>query len=115
RTTELLSPSAVPLNKAPEQETYPASSAQRSIYLTQRLDPDSTGYNMPFALELEGELDVRRLEQAFLALIERHESLRTSFAVEDGELRQRVHSLAELQWKLDVQSLDKKEEADEEK
>ena len=89
------------LPKAPQQDTYPASSAQRSIYLTQRLDASSTGYNMPFAFELEGSLDIRRLEEAFHALIERHESLRTTLEVTEGELRQCTHPLSKLigSWK----------------
>ncbi|WP_036702443.1 non-ribosomal peptide synthetase, partial [Paenibacillus sp. OSY-SE] len=42
------------------------------------------------ALRLEGSLDRARLEAALQALIARHESLRTSFAIVDGEPVQRV-------------------------
>jgi amino acid adenylation domain-containing protein len=46
---------------------------------------------MPDALLLEGEIDREALEHAFAALLERHESLRTTFVTVDGELRQKVH------------------------
>ena len=45
---------------------------------------------MPVALRLAGSLDRQRLERALQALVARHESLRTGFAVVDGEPMQRI-------------------------
>ncbi|WP_374017555.1 amino acid adenylation domain-containing protein, partial [Paenibacillus thiaminolyticus] len=64
---------------------YPLSSAQKRLYVLQQLEGAELSYNMPVALRLEGELDRTRLETALQALIARHESLRTSFAMVDGE------------------------------
>ncbi|WP_317957532.1 condensation domain-containing protein, partial [Paenibacillus chitinolyticus] len=47
-------------------------------------------YNMPGVLRLEGEPDAARLEQAFRALIRRHEALRTAFTLRDGVPVQRI-------------------------
>ena len=39
---------------------------------------------MPAAVRLRGVLDVAALERSFATVVERHEGLRTRFAVEDG-------------------------------
>ncbi|TYP76738.1 non-ribosomal peptide synthetase [Paenibacillus methanolicus] len=80
----------VPLAPAPKQDYYPVSSAQKRQYVLQHLEEISTAYNMPIALRVEGELNRARLEQAFQSLVERHEVLRTSFEMVEGEPAQRV-------------------------
>ena len=80
------------INPVETREYYPVSSAQKRLYLIHRLEGPSTTYNIPAVMEIEGELDRNRLERAFQALIGRHEALRTSFELIDGELVQKVHS-----------------------
>ena len=46
---------------------------------------------MPGVMFIEGELNLERFKQSFIRLVERHESLRTSFSVVDGEPVQTVH------------------------
>ncbi|MFB7816379.1 amino acid adenylation domain-containing protein [Paenibacillus chitinolyticus] len=75
---------------AGEQESYPVSSAQKRLYVLSQLETDGFGYNMPGVLHLEGEPDAARLEQAFRALIRRHEALRTAFTLHDGVPVQRI-------------------------
>ena len=72
------------------KEYYEASSAQKRMWLLQQLDHESTGYNMPGALVVKGNLARSRLEEAFLKLIKRHESLRTMFAMEEDVVVQKV-------------------------
>jgi hypothetical protein len=52
--------------------------------------PQTAVYCVPSALELDGTIQVDRLEEAFRAVIQRHDVLRTTFALENGELVQRV-------------------------
>ncbi|RJE90832.1 amino acid adenylation domain-containing protein [Paenibacillus sp. 1011MAR3C5] len=78
--------------KAPVQEHYPVSSPQKRMYLQQQAMPDDRSYNLPELLELDGVLDADRLETALQMIVERHETLRTTFHVIDGEIRQRVHA-----------------------
>ncbi|MEC0494506.1 non-ribosomal peptide synthetase [Bacillus glycinifermentans] len=80
-----------PIEPAPSSSHYPVSSAQRRMYILNQLEEASTSYNVPAVLLLEGDLDKNRLESAFRALINRHETLRTSFAVIDGDIVQHVH------------------------
>ncbi|EHS55839.1 condensation domain-containing protein, partial [Paenibacillus sp. Aloe-11] len=66
-------------------------SVQRRMYIVNQLGETGISYNIPAVLLLEGEADVERLETAFRQLIERHESLRTSFEMAEGALVQRIH------------------------
>jgi len=75
---------------APESPFYPLSSAQKRMYALYEFDRESTAYITPSALVIEGEVDVEQLEKAFNQLIARHESLRTSFHLVDGQVMQRV-------------------------
>jgi len=77
-----------------EKEYYPASSAQKRIYTLQQFEIKSTAYNMPKIMIIEGMLDKKRLEGSFKKLIERHESLRTSFELIDEAIVQKVHKEA---------------------
>lgn len=79
-----------------EREFYPLSSAQKRLYLLQQLDPAGMGYNMPKVIEIKGPIDHGRMEAAFRALTERHETLRTSFHFVDGEPVQKVHAEVEV-------------------
>ncbi|HEU0055442.1 MAG TPA: amino acid adenylation domain-containing protein, partial [Longimicrobium sp.] len=68
-----------------------ASSAQRRLWVIDRLRPGTPVYNVPVPLRLRGELDVLALEAALNGLRARHESLRTTFAERDGEPVQVIH------------------------
>ncbi|HEX7243080.1 MAG TPA: amino acid adenylation domain-containing protein, partial [Longimicrobiaceae bacterium] len=76
---------APPLAPVPRGGPLPASFAQQRLWFVQQMDPGSAAYNMPSALRLRGRLDVGALERAFSELARRHETLRTVFAVVDGE------------------------------
>ncbi|AOM78755.1 non-ribosomal peptide synthetase [Pedobacter steynii] len=67
------------IKKAPEKETYYLSSAQERLYFLYELHKQSTAYNLPVAFEITGKADTDKIQQTFIALIERHEILRTKF------------------------------------
>ena len=62
----------------------PLSYAQERLWLLEQIGGLGSAYNMPAAVRLRGALDVAALERAFAAVVERHEALRTRFAVVDG-------------------------------
>ncbi len=81
--------------KIPEAYDYPMSNAQQRVWVLSQTEEGSVAYNMPGSLLLEGAIDQDIFAKAFDVLLTRHESLRTSFAVnEAGEPRQRVHPIA---------------------
>ncbi|MGE5343979.1 MAG: amino acid adenylation domain-containing protein [Candidatus Omnitrophota bacterium] len=78
------------------KEFYELSSAQKRLYVLHRMDDHGINYNIPAYFILEGDVDKNKLEQTFIRLIERHESLRTSFHVIDDEPVQRIHDEVEF-------------------
>ncbi|WP_248796632.1 amino acid adenylation domain-containing protein [Pseudomonas sp. MWU13-2105] len=60
------------------------SYAQQRLWFLWQLDPTGAAYNLPLAVRLDGVLELPALEQAFSALVERHECLRSTFG-QDGE------------------------------
>ncbi|MFB5265667.1 amino acid adenylation domain-containing protein [Paenibacillus enshidis] len=81
-------PAIVP---AAEAQDYPLSSAQLAMYISTQWEDELTSYNLPFRIEMKGPVDHHRVEEAFRTLLQRHESLRTSFHTVGGEIRQIVH------------------------
>nr|WP_314532430.1 non-ribosomal peptide synthase/polyketide synthase [uncultured Pseudomonas sp.] len=75
---------ALPLVAVTRDQPLALSFAQERQWFLWQLDPSSAAYHVPSALHLRGKLDVAALEQAFQALVKRHEPLRTTF-VEEGE------------------------------
>jgi amino acid adenylation domain-containing protein len=68
----------------------PASFAQQRLFVADRYSPERALYNTPFALRLTGPLDPRALAGALQAIADRHETLRTSFRLEETGLLQVV-------------------------
>lgn len=66
-------------------DVFPASFAQRRLWLVDRLEPESPVYNIPAAFRLSGALDLEALEEALHEIEWRQESLRTRFGSRDGE------------------------------
>ncbi len=71
--------------------TYPVSSAQKRLFILSQIEGGETSYNVPAVLTVEGAIDRTRLEETIRRLIDRHETLRTSFELVNGEPVQRVH------------------------
>jgi amino acid adenylation domain-containing protein/non-ribosomal peptide synthase protein (TIGR01720 family) len=63
----------------------PLSFTQQRLWLVDQVEGGSAQYNVPTALRLDGELDVAALRRALEIVVERHEVLRTVYAVEAGE------------------------------
>ncbi len=83
-----------PLEKAPH---YPVSHAQHRLWILSQIDPDSTVYNISAAYRLKGDLDVNALECSLQEMLQRHESLRTTFVSLHGEPQQQIHEHLQLQ------------------
>jgi amino acid adenylation domain-containing protein len=81
----------------------PASFGQERLWFLDRLEPGGSVYNQPGARRISGALDRRTLEASVNEIVRRHESLRTTFATEDGVVVQ--HVLPLLPYSLPVQDL----------
>ncbi len=83
-------PPAPQLSKATRREPARASFAQERLWFIQQLEPHSVAYNVPRAIRIRGALNVKVLERSLNEVISRHDSLRTSFSLVAGSLRQIV-------------------------
>ncbi|MEO1624701.1 MAG: amino acid adenylation domain-containing protein, partial [Bacteroidota bacterium] len=68
-----------PVPVADTQRYYSLASAQKRLYYSWELDPDSTAYNMPFALKIDGKISADWVEGCIKAMIERHDVFRMTF------------------------------------
>ncbi|WP_437675103.1 amino acid adenylation domain-containing protein [Sorangium sp. So ce131] len=69
---------------------FPMSSAQERLWFLAQLEPESASYNLAAAVRLTGALDVGVAERCVAEIVRRHEILRTTFDVVDGEPSQIV-------------------------
>ncbi|MCP4152292.1 MAG: amino acid adenylation domain-containing protein, partial [bacterium] len=75
---------------------YPLSPAQMRMFILQQMELESTAYNMPHTIPLPGEIDKHKLEQTFKKLVQRHESLRTTFHIVNNNPVQKIHAPIEV-------------------
>jgi len=80
----------VSLEPVESKEYYTLSSAQKRLYILQQMDLESTAYNIPVFMVVEGDIEKVKIEAIFQQLIQRHESLHSSFMIMDGAPVQRV-------------------------
>lgn len=71
----------IPIPESPVAEYYPISLAQKRIYYFWELNKTATAYNVPVALRIKGTLNLNKLENCINKVIQRHDSLRMSFAM----------------------------------
>ena len=70
---------------------YPVSSAQRRLFVLDKLTKDKLSYHIPEIWNIKGKLNAGALIIAFGKIIERHEILRTSFDLVQDEPVQIIH------------------------
>jgi len=84
-------------SQAGQDKVAPASLAQQRLWFLDHFTGGNSAYNLVSALRLRGPLDTGALHRSLQRLVDRHESLRTTFfQVADGEPRQRIAAGLEL-------------------
>ncbi len=68
----------------------PVSFAQQRVWFLEQLAPGKPTYHMPYAMWLDGPLDVGALQRALDALVARHAVLRTTLVSFDGVPEQHI-------------------------
>ncbi|WP_269078843.1 non-ribosomal peptide synthetase [Pseudomonas syringae] len=79
--------------RADRHKPLPVSLAQQRLWFLDQLDHSaSVAYHIPALLRLSGELDRDALQRSLARIVERHESLRTTFERHGAQIRQRIAS-----------------------
>lgn len=97
-----------PVVRGEQAGTAPLSLMQRQVWVVEQFSPDSSAYNAPTTLRLHGPLDLTVLESALTEIVRRHEILRTTVELRDGEPTQVVHEA----YPITVPLMDLRAEAD---
>ncbi|ACK73921.1 amino acid adenylation domain protein (plasmid) [Gloeothece citriformis PCC 7424] len=82
--------------RLPENSPKMLSFAQQRLWILNQLNGSSPIYNMPIALQLEGNLNIEALSQSLTYIVERHSSLRMYFPSVNGQPEIRIHQIEEL-------------------
>ncbi|MGB6222959.1 condensation domain-containing protein, partial [Haloferula sp.] len=77
----------------------PVSAGQRRLYFLDRFSPGSPLYHIPCFWSLSGPVDPSLIEKAIQTIVDRHESLRTSFR----ELGGNVYQVVQLEQKIPLE------------
>lgn len=73
---------AIPRRSA--TDPCPLSFSQQRLWFLDQLSPADPTYNIPYAMTIEGDLDVEGLQKALNTVVTRHEVLRTTFKNVEG-------------------------------
>jgi non-ribosomal peptide synthetase component F/acyl carrier protein len=92
-----------PIQRISRDGDLPLSFAQQRLWFLYRLNPDSPAYNITTAVRFKGELNIAALQQSLDYLIDRHETLRTTFTVRNGRPSQSI--APELKLPLEIVDL----------
>jgi len=81
-----------------ETNQFVLSFAQQRLWFLDQLETNTSTWNISFGFRMTGALDVRALHQTIDEIIRRHETLRTYFAISNGQPVQVIseHVTAEL-------------------
>lgn len=92
------------------QGQAPLSFAQQRIWFLDQLEPGSASYNVPRAIRLTGRLKVKVLRQTLEEIVQRHESLRTTFMAVDGAPVQVIGNTTQVEMPvIDISELSERE------
>jgi amino acid adenylation domain-containing protein len=84
---------APPITRMPRSAALRLSFAQERLWFLDQLEPGSSFYNVPSATHFAGPFDVAAMTRAFAEVVRRHEVLRTTFTLDNGQPMQVIHDV----------------------
>lgn len=79
------------ISRIPRGDFHRLSFAQQRLWFLDQMMPGTAAYNVPLGIRMSGPLDRNGLAASLSGVVTRHEALRTTFDVVDGEPLQRIH------------------------
>lgn len=103
-----------PIHAISRRESLPLSFAQQRMWFLNQFVSDSSAYTLPLIMKMQGQVDIAILEKCLHEIIQRHESLRTTFVIQENHPVQVINtdSYEKLQV-VDLRQLDEKLQASE--
>ncbi|HEX2091934.1 MAG TPA: amino acid adenylation domain-containing protein, partial [Longimicrobiaceae bacterium] len=101
-----------PVEPVDRTAPLPLSFAQQRLWFLEQLGGVGSAYHIPARLRLRGELDRGALRRALERIVARHEALRTTFPLVEGEPVQRVTPAGESCFHLTEHDLSGEAEAE---
>ena len=85
------------IQKLKPEDSKPLSFSQQSLWLLDKINDGSSHYNLNSAFRLNGDINYKALNRTFLTILQRHESLRSFFTVnENGDPIQKVQAVEDF-------------------
>ncbi|WP_138505854.1 non-ribosomal peptide synthetase [Nostoc sp. PA-18-2419] len=75
---------------------HPLSFAQQGLWFINQLNPDTPTYNIPIVINFKGWINLVALQDSLNEIVRRHEVLRTSFTVVNGQPVQVINQAVPL-------------------
>jgi len=102
------------LTRTERGEYLPLSFAQQRLWFLGQMEGGSEAYHVPLQMRMRGALDAGALRRALDRIVARHEVLRTTFAVVEGEPEQRIQAVEQARFELREEDLRERGETSEE-
>jgi non-ribosomal peptide synthetase component F/acyl carrier protein len=96
---------AIPILSESTGKEYPASFSQERFWFLEQFHPNNPAYKVTYTFQLIGPLNIAALEQSLAGIVQRHESLRTTFHESHGPLFQRISE----QWSFRLNIIDEQQ------
>lgn len=98
------------ITSIPRNQNLPLSFAQQRLWFFDQFELGSPSYNLPRAVRLQGKLNIDALSGSLNEIIRRHEILRTSFTIADGQPIQIISDSVKLKLPvIDLQNIPHKQ------
>jgi len=81
-------------------DRIPLSIPQQRLWLLDQIEPGNPAYHVPSIIRINGQLDIKTLNAAYSAVINRHEGLRSIFVEDEQGPHQLIQP--EQEWSIDV-------------
>ncbi|MEA5513969.1 non-ribosomal peptide synthetase [Nodularia sp. UHCC 0506] len=95
-----------PILPIPRTNNLPLSFAQQRFWILAQLEPNSIAYNIPLAVQIQGDIDLGILQASFAEVVRQQEMLRASFSSLDGQPVLRIADVCDVQIPvIDLQGL----------
>ncbi|MGB7347695.1 MAG: amino acid adenylation domain-containing protein [Pirellulaceae bacterium] len=72
------------------------SQAEKRLWFVDQIERNDPFYNMPLSAKLTGSLDRNALEKAIALVVTRHDTLRTTYHLVDGQPQREVHDAVQV-------------------